>query len=72
MLIGYMLVPHGYWAPYSPLVKQKGKRHAPHGERPQQQKGVLVKIKKHEGKLKKNEDKKRRLNSWKKGGYHKN
>jgi hypothetical protein len=35
-------------------------------------KGVLVKIKKHEGKLKKNEDKKRRLNSWKKGGYHKN
>jgi hypothetical protein len=33
-----MLVPHGYWAPYSPLVKQKGKRHAPHDERPQQQK----------------------------------
>jgi hypothetical protein len=36
--IGYMLVPHGSWAPYSPLVKQKGKRHAHHDERPHQQK----------------------------------
>ncbi len=62
MPIGYMLVPHGSWAPYSPLVKQKGKRHAHHDERPhQQKKKKLVKIKKHDEKLQKNENKKRRL-----------
>lgn len=33
-----MLVPHGSWAAYSPLVKQKGKRHAHLDERPHQQK----------------------------------
>jgi hypothetical protein len=68
-----MLVPHGSWALYSPLVKQKGKRHAHHNERPHQQKGVLVKIKKHDEKLKKNKNTRGGLkNFWKKGGHHKN